>query len=113
VLFIWLFLTPFILIGFGMPVLALVSLFGRTEIAIERGIGRLSTKVWGIGWTRKFEPEQLDEIDTLSEGGKDDPPKEFVFLRQKSGKKIKFGSSLSDEQRAFLVYALRQVCKGG
>jgi hypothetical protein len=113
VLFLWLFLTPFILIGLGMPVSALVCLFGSTEMTIERGIGRLGTKVWGIGWMYKFEPEQIDEIDTLHEGGNDNPPKDFIFLHQKSGKKLKFGSSLSDEQRAFLVYALRQVCKVG
>jgi hypothetical protein len=109
--FFWLFLTPFICIGIGTLVGALMCLFCKIKITIQSGVGRISTKVWGIGWTRKFEPEQLAEIDTLHEGVNDSSSRDFVFLQQKSGKKIKFGSMLSDEQRTFFVYALRRVCK--
>jgi hypothetical protein len=110
-LFFWLFLTPFICVGIGTLVGALMCLFCKIEITIQSGVGRISTKVWGISWTRKFEPEQLDEIYTLHKGGGGSSSRNFVFLYQRNGKKLKFGSTLSDEQRLFFVYALRRVCK--
>jgi hypothetical protein len=111
-LFVWLFLSPFILTGVWMPIQALVCLFGKVEVTIQAGVGRLGTKLFGFGRTRKFEPEQVIEVGIVDERWRDDnDTRDVILLRQKNGKKIKFGAGLLDVQQAFLAYALRQVCK--
>ncbi|MDR0353907.1 MAG: hypothetical protein LBI02_11405 [Opitutaceae bacterium] len=111
-LFLWLFLTPFILIGTGMIVSLLMSLFGRVEITIQAdtNTGRVFSGLGRVGWTRKFIPSRVGEIGgTRTRWTLNGASQELAFLREKDGEMIKFGLLLSEERRAFLIYALERI----
>jgi hypothetical protein len=112
VLFLWLFLTPFIVVGMGMLGAAGTALFGKYEITLsaDRDIGKIFVGVGRIGWTRKFVPSQINVVHIVDEGrpGARGWRQEKIFLWTKTGETIKFGTILTAKRRAFLLYALER-----
>ncbi|MDR1011900.1 MAG: hypothetical protein LBM04_12395 [Opitutaceae bacterium] len=111
-LFLWLFLTPFILIGMTMIAGVGVSLFGRIEITIQADTdaGRVFSGVGNIGRTRKFIPSQVVETGcTNTSWTFNNEHQKVVFFRTRDGKMIKFGTLLPENRRSFLIYALKRV----
>lgn len=112
-LFLWLFLTPFILIGSGLLIGFLLCLAGKTEIEISPREGRIFTGIGPIGWTRKFDPSMVEKVELRqkrwSNGDGDRHEQEEICLELSNGKTIKFGSSLEEVRKHYLGGELRSL----
>lgn len=113
VLFLWLFLTPFIAIGIAMAVVFLSSLAGRTELRLRPDLGTIFVGIGPLGWTRRFDPAFVQAVKlhekTWRDSDGDVRNQREIHLGLQNGKTFKFGSMLRDERRRFLVAALRQA----
>jgi hypothetical protein len=108
-LFLWVFLTPFILIGLTVAAMALTSLFGRTEVTLESRRGRVFTGVGPIGWKRNFEVSEVKDTRIEQKYNREGRDSFTILLETREGKQIKFGSLLTNERRQFMVGALRKT----
>jgi hypothetical protein len=109
VLFMWLFLTPFIAIGLMVLSIALSSLFGRTEVKIESTRGTLFTGVGPVGWKRQFDTSQVKDVKIYESYTKNGNPSFSILLETREGKQFKLGSLLSNERRQFMLGAMRKT----
>ena len=69
VVFLWLFLTPFILGGIVTALAALVSLFGHVSVRIGPDGGRVFTGVGPLGWARRFDPAEVESVESARQSG--------------------------------------------
>jgi hypothetical protein len=115
-LFLWIFLTPFILIGLTMIGVFVVSLGGRTEVRVRERDGVVFTGVGGLGWRRRFDASAVKEVRIDDKQWRDSDGdrrrKPNVVIETNSGKPIKFGSLLTEERRKFVAGAVRQITCG-
>lgn len=111
-IFLWIFLTPFIVVGVGMFLAFLSALLGYTEVRLRSTEGVIYSGIGPFKWPRRFSPAEVkkiklaEESSTTSKGGT--RTSKTIVLELEQGKTIKFGSALNDERRAFMVAALRQ-----
>lgn len=108
VLFLWLFLTPFIGVGLFVASMCLSGLFGRTEVKIEGARGGIFTGVGALGWRRNFDASQVRDVrinQTRNSQGNDTFT---ILIETREGKQLKLGSLLSNERRQFVLGALRR-----
>lgn len=109
VLFLWLFLTPFICIGLLVAATCLSSLFGRTEVKIENTRGTAFIGIGALGWKRRFDASQVRDVrinQTRNNQGRDTFA---ILIETREGKQLKLGSMLSNERRQFVLGALRKA----
>ena len=110
--FLWMFLTPFIVIGAVMLGALFSSLAGRTEVRIHRGESVVFTGIGAIGWSRRFDPGAVkvvrlnEEQWRGSKGG--DHTKTQIVIEMNDGKAIKCGSMLREDRRKFVAAAVRK-----
>ncbi len=110
-IFLWIFLTPFIVIGAGMIGGFLSCIAGKTVVRVERGRVGIATGIGPLCWTRRFDASDLKKIrivETRNDNGSDS--KEIV-AELKSGRSLKFGSMLRDERRRFLASAAEKIIR--
>lgn len=113
-IFLWIFLTPFIVIGLGMIGGFLSSLAGKTEVRVDRGEVTIATGIGPVCWRRRFQASDLKEIrieETWSRSNNSGPKKEII-AELMSGKLIKFGSMPREERQKFLAGAARKIIRG-
>ena len=104
---LWLFLTPFMLIGACMISIALLNLFGHVAVTVAPGSGRIFTGVGPIGWRRRFEPSQVKRV-TLGKAAWQQNERDVPAIElDLSGGRMRFGTSLTPDRRAWLIAALR------
>ena len=108
-IFLWLFLTPFILVGVSVASMCLVSLFGRTEVRIESSRGTIFTGVGAIGWRRKFEAAQVRDIRTFQRRNNEGADSYSILIETREGRQLKLGSMLTSERRQFMLGALQRT----
>ncbi len=109
VLFLWLFLTPFIVVGVVVSAAAITSLFGRSEVILRGGMGRLRTGVGPFTWGRRFDASNVQDVRLgLSTWTKNDQRQPTVII-DTGKKKIRFGSLLKPARRAWMATALREL----
>lgn len=112
-IFLWLFLTPFIVIGTGMILGFFSSLIGRTEITISSSECLVFVGIGSLGWKRRFNPRSVTEVrindTTWRDSDGDRQNKVRVLITTSDGKAIEFGSLLTTERRNFIAGALRKV----
>ncbi len=115
VTFLWLFLTPFIVIGTGMFIFFISSLVGRTEVRVGRDKCAVFVGAGPLGWTRRFDPREVARVAVGERvwNQKNQAAKPEIHIVLRSGKIIKFGSSLSEERFQFLLAATRQALRPG
>ena len=106
VIFMWLFLTPFILVGLFLIFSVFLALGGKTTVRIERDQGALFTGIGPIGYKRRFSVREVEKV-SIDRSERNDA--ESVQILLKSGKDLKFGSILSNEKRVFIGSALRKI----
>ena len=111
-IFLWVFLTPFILIGLFVAGAALSSIFGRTEVRITEAEATVFTGIGTLGWRRRFDPSQIKGIRTHRKHNGEGNDTLTILAETREGKEIKFGSLLSNERRQFVLAALRKKLKG-
>src|ERR1051326_5436527 len=111
-IFLWLFLTPFMLIGLAM-ICGLVSyLAGRTEVRIGHADAGVFSGVGPLGFRRRFDPRAVKEmrIDDKQWRG-DSRSNARIVIELLDGKQIKFGTMLSDARRKFVAAAVRKALR--
>lgn len=108
VIFLWIFLTPFILVGATMAFVALVSLGGRVEVRLEDALGIVRTAVGPLAWRRRFDASNVKAVrigeTSWKQNGQSKPVVEIEADRT-----VRFGSMLTDERRAWMVAVLKRL----
>jgi len=115
-IFLWLFLTPFLVIGLAMIGAFLSSVAGRTEIRINAMEGVIFTGIGPIGWRRRFRPDQVKDvrIDHQVEhrryrGTERSHSSRKIVIELQDGRQIKFGSSVREDRMTFMAAAVRKL----
>jgi hypothetical protein len=113
IIFLWIFLTPFIVIGLGLIGAFLSSLAGRTEVRLNNHEGVVFTGIGPLGWRRRFAIQAVKDIrieaGRWGESESDRRHKSVIVIETREGKELKFGGSLTSERRRFLAAAMRQT----
>lgn len=107
-LFLWIFLTPFILIGIFFAGFSLSSLFGRTEVQILGARGTVFTGIGALGWKQRFEIAQVKSVITHRRPNSEGDDTFSILIERNDGKPLKFGSLLTNERRQFVLAALQK-----
>ena len=108
-IFLWIFLTPFIVIGISVALGCMNCLFGKTEVRVAGTQGVVFTGVGQLGWRRRFDAPQVKEVRILQSTGSKGQNTVNVLIETREGKQIKFGSLLTGERRQFVLGALRKT----
>ncbi len=106
---LWLFLTPFILIGLTVAGGFFSSLFGRTEVRINSSLGTIFTGIGPLGWKRRFDTTQVKAVRTHQSRNNEGSDTFTILIETREGKQLKLGSMLSNERRQFILAALRNA----
>jgi hypothetical protein len=111
-LFLWLFLTPFIVIGASMIGAFFLSIGGRTEVKVDTQEGTVFTGVGPLGYRRRFMPSHVSDVRIEDKQWRDSDgdrqQKINIVIETKEGKLIRFGSMLTSERRRYLAALLRK-----
>ena len=112
-IFIWLFLTPFIVIGSCMIGAFFSAIAGRTEVEIRQSEGTLFTGIGPFGWRRRFNSETVKDVRVEDRSWRDRDGdrrnKRQIIIETDDGKEIKFGSMLREDRMKFVAAATRQA----
>lgn len=115
-LFLWIFLTPFIVIGLVMISAFLSALAGRTEVQINNADGVVFTGIGGLGYRRRFDASGVKEVRIDDKQWRDSDgdrrSKTYIVIETREGKLLKLGSMLTEERRKFVAGAVRKVLWG-
>jgi hypothetical protein len=115
-LFLWIFLTPFIVIGLVMIATFLSCLAGRTEVRINNAEGVVFTGVGGLGYRRRFDASAVKDVRIDDRQWRDSDGdrrrKTCIVLETREGKLVKLGSMLTEERRKFVAGAVRKCLWG-
>jgi hypothetical protein len=115
-IFLWIFLTPFILIGLVMIGAFLSSLGGRTEVRIGNTEGVVFTGIGTLGYRRRFDASAVKDVRIDDKQWRDSDGyrrrKACIVIETREGKLVKFGSMLAEERRKFVAGAVRKVLWG-
>lgn len=112
-IFLWIFLTPFMVIGAGMTLGLLSSLGGRTEVGNHRGEAWILTAIGPLGWKRRFPVNRLKNIRIEHRRSRDSDGdvsnKVRIVAELNDGRCIRFGSMLTPERRRYLASAATRI----
>jgi len=112
-LFLWLFLTPFIVIGLVMIGAFLSSLGGRTEVRIHNAEGVVFSGIGPLGFRKRFDARAVKEVRIEDKSWRDNDGgrqrKTNIVIETREGKLIRLGSMLREDRRKFLASALRKA----
>jgi hypothetical protein len=110
VIFLWLFLTPFIAVGTGMLWAVANFLAGRTTVRITGGEAVVFTGIGPLGWRRKFDAGAVEKVtvEQAVSRANNGNVQSVVVVTLRGGKPIRFGSSLREDRRTFIAGALRK-----
>jgi hypothetical protein len=111
-IFLWIFLTPFIVIGLGMIFAFLSALAGKTEVRISGAEGMVFSGIGALGLRRRFETTSVKDIRIDERPWRDSDGnrqhRTCIIIETQQGKQFKLGSMLTNERRHFLAAALRR-----
>jgi hypothetical protein len=110
-IFLWLFLTPFIAIGFAVLMTLLSCLAGRTEVRIQGGEGVLFTGVGPVGFRKRFSTSEVRDVRIEDRRWRDSSgssQRKSQIVIETERKPISLGSMLSEERRRFIAGALKK-----
>jgi hypothetical protein len=115
-IFLWIFLTPFILIGLVMIGAFLSCVAGRTEVRLGNTGGVIFTGIGSLGYRRRFDASAVKDVRLDDKQWSDSDGrrqrKSCIVLETREGKLVKFGSMLAEERRKFVAGAVRKVLWG-
>jgi hypothetical protein len=105
------FLIPFITVGMGVAMAALLCLFGRYVVTIRGPEGAVRTAVGPFGFTRRFDASAVRRVvitHTDSENGR-----RRNGIRIEADRTITFGAMLPDDRRDWLAAIVRTLLVPG
>jgi hypothetical protein len=98
---------PFILGSLLFGSLAVMTVWGKVVVTVDRNLGRVFTGVGRIGWTQNFDWTAITRIEEDGLGYHHSGSSGVVIVLV--GKtQIKLGSMLTDVRRFFMLQALRK-----
>ena len=116
-IFLWVFLTPFIIIGLAMLGAFLSALGGRTEVAVRNGDAAIYTGLGSLGWRKRFSAQSVKDVRLEDKRWRDTKGalrgSRQIVLEMLGGKPIKFGSMLREDRLKFVAAAVRQALRPG
>lgn len=112
-IFLWIFLTPFILVGLAMIGGFLSCLAGRTEVRMQGAEGVVVTGIGPLIYRRRFDTSTIKDVRIDDQQWRDSDGdrqrKSTIVIEMRSGKQIKLGSMLTAERRKFVAAAVRRA----
>ncbi len=110
VLFLWVFLLPFIAIGVVLFWAALTSLLGRCEATLSGPDAVLFTGFGPIGWKRRFQAVDIRSVrlgqTTWTQNKRHRP---CIEVQTSSGKTHRLGTILPEPRRKWMAAALKEL----
>jgi len=109
--FLWLFLTPFIAVGILVASSFLSCLAGRTEVRLQGGQGVIFSGVGRIGIRRRFAASDVRDVGVQDRCWQDSQGRSrhaVSIVMDTTTKPLKFGSMLSEARRRFLAGVLKK-----
>jgi hypothetical protein len=110
--FVFLFLTPFVLIGIGTFVAAIFNIFGRYSLVMDRVRGIYRQEVFGFKWDKKFDLSEISSVELVVAYTQNNIPVYSVGLIREGltetgeakpwRSRISFGSGLPESERRWL-----------
>jgi putative aminopeptidase FrvX len=104
-LFLWVFLTPFLLVGVAIIAGMAMTLAGQTRVTLTREEGKIFSGIGSIGWTRRFDITQVKRVihedKTWTDSDGDKRQKASIIIDAE--KRISFASELTAERRKFVA----------
>jgi hypothetical protein len=111
-IFLWLFLTPFIVIGVGMIMAFLSAVCGRTEVQLTGSDGFVYVALGPLGYRRRFDPAQVQSVKIVTNSvTKSGQPQYVIRMEIESRKPIKFGSMLREDRRRYLAAQVNRLLR--
>jgi hypothetical protein len=110
-IFLWIFLTPFIVIGAIMIGTFFSALFGRTEVQIRQTEGDIFVGIGPLGWRRRFNSEAIKDVRIENRKWSNGENKTQIVMEADDGKEIAFGWMLRKDRMKFIAAAMRKALK--
>ena len=106
------FLIPFVLVGVGTAMAAVLGLAGHYRVTLRGVEGEAFTGVGPIGWTRRFDASTVKsvKIKYADSETNDKPNKEIVIDADRT---VKFGVMLTERRRQWMVGVVRRLLMPG
>jgi hypothetical protein len=106
--FMWLFLTPFMLIGAAFCAAVVMSIAGRVEVRLRDAEGVLFVGCGPIGMRRRFDSTAVRSVSIgQTRWTQNDQTKPLIVIE--TDRELRFGSMLPEARRAWLAVALRKL----
>jgi hypothetical protein len=110
-LFLWVFLTPFLLVGGLVIVWFLMSLGGKVEVRVRGGEGVIFTGIGAIGYRRRFDAGRVARVGLKHKRDSEGATSSTILLS--ADQEITFGGNLPKERKRWLAAAARHVLMPG
>lgn len=110
-IFLWLFLTPFIGVGLLLFGSLLNSLGGRTEVRLNGRQGVLFTGIGPVGFRKRFEVAEVRDVRLEDRRWQDRSGcsrHNLLITIETSNRSFSFGSMFNDQRRRFVAGALKK-----
>lgn len=111
-LFLWVFLTPFILVGAAVLAAVALSLAGRCDITLAGDRGEVFTGVGPLGFRKSFTPAEVRRVSvhdrTWRDSDGDARSKREIVLHTDHGE-TRFGSMIPQDRMKYTAAALIKV----
>jgi hypothetical protein len=106
--FIFVFLIPFVLVGIGTAIAALMGLFGTMRVTLEHGLLTVFTGLLGIGRTKVIDWGAATGVRVADSGVRSNN-QAVMHIEVDGPKPVKFGLFLSEERRQFIAAVLHRM----
>ena len=85
-------------------------MFGRVEVRVRGGDGYAFTGIGTLGWKRRFNASDVTSV-TIGRTAwkKNDEAQPVIVIETYSGGKVRFGTILTNERRAWMTATLREL----
>lgn len=111
--FLWVFLTPFITIGLVMIGVVCLNAAGRLEVRIRGERGVVFLGCGPIGWTRRFDALSVRSVKLGETTWRENDRTKPVIVLTTDAATIRFGSTLTEARRSWLLAATRATVLAG
>jgi hypothetical protein len=103
-----LFFTPFVVIGTGMILAALMSLFGKVFVVIDEYGSYAATGFRWVNWKRRFDMRQVRSVE-LADTKWQSEGRQNKQIKIEADKTVKFGAYLDDNQNRWMIAVLKTL----
>ncbi len=107
-LFLCVFLTPFVLVGAGSALAAVMTILGHVEVRIGFAEAQVRTGIGPLAWRRKFDPSQVRRVVMDRTAWESNGRAQPIILIE-SDRTVKFGSMLTDQRREWMRAVLQAL----